>query len=99
MEAVKAAAKFLRSEGAYLQIRSMLNTYEGEVVRTAGEIQRKITGTQIEMGYQRKRAKSLEELSNARVTIVALLQQVVDPENRATNTSPLPPKLSRPIMH
>lgn len=80
IDAVRAAAQFLRSGGAYLQIRSMLNAYEGEVISAAGEIQRKITGTQIEMGYQRQRAKSLEELYKRYPSNSSVGQQVVDPK-------------------
>ena len=80
INAVRAAAQFLRSGGAYLQIRSMLNAYEGEVISAAGEIQRKITGTQIEMGYQQQRAKSLEELYRRYPGNYSVGQQVVDPK-------------------
>ena len=80
INAVRAAAQFLRSGGAYLQIRSMLNAYEGEVISAAGEIQRKITGTKIEMGYQQQRAKSLEELYRRYPGNSSVGQQVVDPK-------------------
>lgn len=80
IDAVRSAAQFLRSGGAYLQIRSMLNAYEGEVISAAGEIQRKITGTQIEMGYQQQRAKSLEELYRRYPNNFSVGQQVVDPK-------------------
>ena len=78
IDAVRTAAQFLRSGGAYLQIRSMLNAYEGEVISAAGEIQRKITGTQIEMGYQQQRTKSLEELYKRYPSNSSVGQQVVD---------------------
>ena len=80
IDAVKEVAQFLRSGGAYLQIRSMLNIYEGEVISAAGEIQRKKTSTQIEMGYQQQRAKSLEELYKRYPGNANLGQQVVDPK-------------------
>ena len=80
IDAVRVAAQFLRSGGAYLQIRSMLNAYEGEVISAAGEIQRKITSTQIEMGYQQQRAKSLEELYKRYPSNSSVGQQVVDPK-------------------
>jgi len=62
IEAAKAAAKFLRTGGAYLQLRSILSSYEGETISAVADIQKKITTTQIEMSYQQQRAKSLEEL-------------------------------------
>ena len=61
-ESVKAAAKFLRTGGAYLQLRNLLGAYESDVINAAAEIEKKITTTQIEMGYQQQRAKSLEDL-------------------------------------
>jgi len=80
INAAKSAAQFLRTGGAYLQIRSMLNGYEGEVISAAGEIQRKITGTQIEMGYQKQRAKFLEELYKRYPTGSSVGQQVLGPK-------------------
>jgi len=62
IEATKAAAKFLRTGGAYLQLRSILSSYEGETISAVAELQKKMTTTQIEMGYQQQHAKSLEEL-------------------------------------
>jgi hypothetical protein len=58
----------------------MLNGYEGEVISAAGEIQKKITSTKIEMGYQQQRAKSLEELYKRYPTNSSAGQQVVDPK-------------------
>ena len=80
IDAVRSAAQFLRTGGAYLQIRSALNAYEGEVISAAGEIQRKITGAKIEMGYQQQRAKSLEELYKRYPSNSSVGQQVVDPK-------------------
>lgn len=84
MNAAKGAAQFLRSGGAYLQLRSMLISYEGEVIMAAGEIQKKITGTKIEMGYQQQRAKSLEELYKRYPSNSSFGQQVVDPKESGT---------------
>lgn len=35
----RLAAKFIKSGGAYLQVKSILNAYEGEVIGTAADIQ------------------------------------------------------------
>jgi hypothetical protein len=80
IDAVRAATQFLRTGGAYLQIRSMLNAYEGEVISAAGEIQKKITNTKIEMGYQQQRVKSLEDLYKRYPSNSNVGQQVVDPK-------------------
>jgi hypothetical protein len=78
INAVRAAAQFLRSGGAYLQIRGLLNAYEGEVISATGEIQRIITSTQIEMGYQQQRVKFLEELYKRYPNNSSATQQVID---------------------
>lgn len=83
VNAVRGAAQFLRTGGAYLQIRSLLNGYEGEVISAAGEIQRKITSTKIEMGYQQQRAKSLEDLYKRYPNNSSAGQQVVGPKESA----------------
>ena len=80
IDAVRAATQFLRTGGAYLQIHSLLNAYEGEIISAAGEIQKKITGAKIEMGYQQQRAKSLEELYRRYPSNSGVGQQVVDPK-------------------
>lgn len=79
VDVVEGAAQFLRSGGAYLQIRDMLNYYEGEIIRTEGETQQRIASTKIDMGYQQRRLKSLEELyrrypasSNAGIQVLDL---------------------------
>jgi len=79
INAVIAASQFLRSGGAYLQIRSILEGYDGEVISTEGEIRGKIASTKIEMGYQQQRAKSLEELYKRYPSNSSAAQQVLDP--------------------
>ena len=59
---VRAVAKFLRTGGAYLQLRSLLNGYESQTLSTAADVQQKITTTQVEMSYQQNRVKALEDL-------------------------------------
>jgi hypothetical protein len=59
---VRSATTFLRTGGAYLQIRSLINGYENQAISTAAELQQKIISAQIEMGYQQERVKSLEDL-------------------------------------
>lgn len=80
IDAVKAAVKFLRTGGAYLQLRNILNGYEGETISAAAEIQKKMTTAQIEMGYQQQRAKSLEDLYKRYPSNSSGGQQVIDPK-------------------
>ena len=86
---VRAASKFLRSGSVYLQIRSMINDYESQTVSTVAELQQKITSTQIEMGYQQERAKSLEELHKRFPGGANVSGQVVDPKDSGAKYLPL----------
>ena len=86
---VRASAKFLRSGSAYLQIRSMLNGYESLTVSTVADLQQKLTSTQIEMGYQQERAKSLEELHKRFPGSTIISGQVVDTKDSAAKYLPL----------
>jgi len=86
---VKAAAQFLRSGGAYLQIRSLLNSYESQTLSTVADLQQKITSTQIEMGYQIERAKSLEELHRRFPGGANISGQVVDPKDSGAKYLPI----------
>ena len=86
---VRAASKFLRSGSVYLQIRSMINGYESQTVSTVAELQQKITSTQIEMGYQQERAKSLEELHKRFPGGANVSGQVVDPKDSGAKYLPL----------
>ncbi len=78
IEAAKASAKFLRTGGAYLQLRTILSAYEGDMISAVADIQKKITTTQIELGYQQQRAKSLEELYKRYPSNSSAGQAVVD---------------------
>ena len=89
VQEVKAAAQFLRSGGAYLQIRSLLNGYESQTLSTVADLQQKITSTQIEMGYQIERAKSLEELHKRFPGGGSISGQVVDPKDSGAKYLPI----------
>jgi hypothetical protein len=89
LENVRAVAKFLRSGSAYLQIRNILNGYESEAISTAADLQKKITATEIEMGYQVQRAKSLEELHKRFPGGNNTSNQVVDPKDSGAKYLPL----------
>lgn len=88
LEDVRLAARFVKSGGAYLQIKSMLNAYEGEAIGTAADIHNQITSTEIEQSYLRERVKSLEELLK-RFPSNAGGQQVVDPKESGAKFLPL----------
>ena len=86
---VRNASQFLRSGGAYLQLHSLLNGYESQTISTVAELQQKITTTQIEMGYQQERAKSLEDLHKRFPGSSPTTGQVVDPKDSGAKYLPL----------
>lgn len=89
IENVRAAAKFLRTGSAYLQLRNILNSYESETISTVADLQKKITSTEIEMGYQVQRAKSLEDLHKRFPGGASGGNQVVDPKDSGAKYLPL----------
>jgi len=89
IENVRTAAQFLRTGSAYLQIRNILNSYETETISTVADLQKKITTTEIEMGYQVQRAKSLEELHRRFPGGANASNQVVDPKDSGAKYLPL----------
>jgi hypothetical protein len=86
---VRSAAQFLRTGGAYLQLRSILNSYEIETISTVADLQRRITTTEIEMGYQVQRVKSLEDLNKRFPGGNNTSNQVVDPKDSGAKYLPL----------
>lgn len=89
IENVKAAGEFLRTGSAYLQLRSILNSYETETISEGASLQNKITSAEIEMGYQVKRAKSLEDLLKRFPGVSNTSNQVVDPKDSGAKYLPL----------
>ena len=86
---VRAAAQFLRTGSAYLQLRSILNSYEAETISTVAEFQKRITTAEIEMDYQEQRAKSLEELHKRFPGGNNNSNQVIDPKDSGAKYLPL----------
>ncbi|MBU3607784.1 hypothetical protein [Polynucleobacter nymphae] len=86
---VRNASQFLRSGGAYLQLHSLLNGYESQTISEVANLQQKITTTQIEMGYQQERAKSLEDLHKRFPGGVNVNGQVVDPKDSGAKYMPI----------
>jgi hypothetical protein len=86
---VRTASQFLRSGSAYLQLHSLLNGYESQTISEVANLQQKITTTQIEMGYQQERAKSLEDLHKRFPGGVNVNGQVVDPKDSGAKYMPI----------
>lgn len=77
LDSAREAAQFMRSGAAYLQLQSILNAYEGEVISDGANVQKKISSTQIEIAYQLKRVNSLEELDKLYRSSHSNSQQVI----------------------
>lgn len=78
---VRAAADFMRSGGAYLDLINLINAYELEVISLQSETQKQITSTEIEMDFQLQRAKNLEELYRRFPGGPAVYQSINDPKD------------------
>ena len=89
LDNVRAVEKFLRSGGAYLQLRSLINGYESQTISTAAELQQKIANTQIEMGYQEERARQLEQLHKRFPGNSSSAQQVVEAKDSSAKYLPI----------
>jgi hypothetical protein len=86
---VRAAANFLRTGSAYLQLRSILNGYESETISTVADLQNSITTTEIELGYQVQRAKALEDLYRRFPGGNNESNRVIDPKDSGAKYLPL----------
>jgi hypothetical protein len=62
LNSARLASEFLKNGGAYLQIKALINSYEGDVLGTASTIQNQLTQTQVDQIYIKERIKTLEEL-------------------------------------
>jgi hypothetical protein len=86
---VRLASQFVKSGGAYLQIKSMLNAYEGEAIGTVADIQNQITTIEIEQSYLKGRVNSLEELLKRFPGNAGSNQLVIDPKDSGAKYLPL----------
>jgi len=89
LQNVQAAAAFIRTGGAYLQIKNLLNGMQVQTISEVAQLQKKMTDTQIELDYQQKRAQSLEELHKRFPSTASVTQQVVDPKDSGAKYLPL----------
>jgi len=89
LQQVRQAVQFLKTGGAFLQIKNILNAYESEVMGTVPAIKSQITTTEIEQIYLRDRVKNLEDLLKRFPSSVNVAQQVVDPKDSGAKYLPL----------
>ena len=83
------ASEFLKSGGAYLQIKALINSYEGDVLGTASTIQNQLTQTQVDQTYFRERIKTLEELLKRFPNRGSINSQFLDPKENSSKYLPV----------
>lgn len=86
---VQGAADFLRSAGSYIQVRSLLNSYEAESIGSAAEIQKRISSTKIELSYQQERFNQLEELRKRFPANSNGVQAILNPKESGAKYLPI----------
>jgi hypothetical protein len=89
MENVRLASLFLKTGGAFIQVKSLLNGYESEMIATVASIESQITSTEIEQAYLRERAKSLEDLHKRFPGSANMGQHVIDPKESGAKYLPI----------
>ena len=80
---------FLRSGGSYIQLKNLINNYENEYASKIIETEKDINSTKIELNYQQKQAKNLEELLKRFPNNPGASSQVVDPKDSGAKYLPL----------
>jgi len=88
-ENVRSAKTFLLQGASYLAIKSMLNSQESQLSSADADIAKKINATQVELGYQQERLKSLESLAKRFPNEQKTISQVVDPKDSGAKYMPI----------
>jgi hypothetical protein len=84
----RIAAEFFRTGGAYLQLKSLINSYQGET-STVAEIRNQLTQTQVNQNYYRERIKALEDLLKRFPNRGAINTQLLDPRENSSKYLPV----------
>ena len=89
LEEVHAAKNFLLQGASYLSIKSLLSSQESQLLGAHADIVKKINSTQVELGYQQERLKSLEALAKRFPGDARVISQVVDPKDSGAKYMPI----------
>ena len=89
LDSVRGAKSFLLQGSAYLTLKSMFSAQEAQLMGADADIAKKINATQIELGYQHERLKSLENLAKRFPSEQKTISQVVDPKDSGAKYLPL----------
>jgi len=83
------AKNFLLQGAAYLAVKSLLSSQEATLTGADADIAKKMNATQVELGYQQERLKSLEALAKRFPNESKVISQVVDPKDSGAKYMPI----------
>jgi hypothetical protein len=89
LEEALAAKNFLLQGASYLSIKSLLSSQEAQLLGADADIIKKINSTQVELGYQQERLKSLEALAKRFPGDARVISQVVDLKDSGAKYMPI----------
>lgn len=89
IENAHVATRFLLTGGAYLQLRSVLNSYEAEALSTKADIEKLIGFMEIESAYLQERAKNLDDMLRSFPNDQKIAKQVTDPKDSGSKYLPI----------
>ena len=85
----RGAKNFLLQGASYLAIKSLFSAQESQLISTDADLEKKINNTQVELGYQQERLKSLESLAKRFPNEQKTISQVVDPKDSGAKYMPI----------
>ena len=83
------AKNFLLQGAAYLAVKLLLSSQEATLTGADADIAKKMNATQVELGYQQERLKSLEALARRFPNESKVISQVVDPKDSGAKYMPI----------
>jgi len=85
----RGAKNFLLQGASYLAIKSLFSAQESQIISSDADLTKKINNTQVELGYQQERLKSLETLAKRFPGEQRTVSQVVDPKDSGAKYLPI----------
>jgi hypothetical protein len=91
---LKTSADFIRSGLSYLTLKDVLDRYKANLETKESDLQRRITGTEIELGFMSQKIKKLEELRRQFPGNSSFASnQVIDPKDSGAKYLPISTQL------
>jgi hypothetical protein len=82
---VRGAKNFLLLGASYLANKSLLSAQESQLISVDADLAKIINNTQVELGYQKERLKSLEAIAKRLPNEQKIISQAVDPKDSCAN--------------